>query len=113
LEIKRGGISYTVDTLEIIKKKYPKARLFLIIGSDLYKDFSSWYKPSRIKKLAKLVVVERAPLRKRERGVLSLDMPQIEISSSLIRERVKRGISIKYLVPEEVRKYIYHNKLYR
>jgi len=112
LELKRGGISYTVDTLKILKKKYSKGKLFLIIGSDLYQDFSTWYKPEEIKKLVKLVVVVRTLLKKKGKNIIFLKMPKIEISSSLIRERLKKGLSIRWFVPEEVRKYILRNKLY-
>ena len=112
VELKRGGISYTVDTLKILKKRYPKDKLFLIIGSDLYQDFSTWYKPEEIRKLVKLVVVVRALLKRKERNVIFLKMPKIEISSSLIRERLRKGLSIRWFVPEEVRKYILRNRLY-
>ena len=112
LELKRGGISYTVDTLMTLKKKYSKDKLFLIIGSDLYQDFSTWYKPEEIKKLVKLVVVVKTLLKKKEKNIIFLKMPRIEISSSLIRERLRKGLSIRWFVPEEVRKYILRNKLY-
>ncbi|MBN2120337.1 MAG: nicotinate (nicotinamide) nucleotide adenylyltransferase [Candidatus Omnitrophica bacterium] len=102
LEIDRGGISYTVDTLLQIKKMYPKDKLFLIIGSDLFKGFGSWHKPKTILKLAKVVVVLREALRKKSKGFIFISMPKIEISSSLIRKRIKQGKSIRYLVPEEI-----------
>ncbi len=113
IEIKRKGISYTVDTLVQLKSKYPKDDFYLLIGSDLANNFDQWEKPDKIKKLANVVVVRRkaTPLKKK-RGFVYINITQIDISSSKIRKRINDSQSIKYLVPGEVEKFIKDNNLY-
>lgn len=124
LELEREGPSYTVDTLEILRKHYPDSELFLVIGQDALADLPNWREPDRITTLAWLAVASRSnssperltteslPPGARER-VLSLPMESLEISGSRIRESVRRGVSIRYLVPEAVRLYIEGHGLYR
>ena len=125
LELERKGPSYTVDTLEILHKHHPGSELFLVLGEDALADLPNWREPDRIITLAWLAVAPRSnssPERltkpesltpgARER-VLSLPMDTLEISGSGIRENVRRGFSIRYLVPEAVRLYIEDHGLYR
>lgn len=113
LEIKRGGVSYTIDTVETLKKDYPEDKLFLIIGSDLAKDFSTWKQPEILKKEITIVVAQRKEyFFDQNKWFLALPVTQVAISSSLIRELIKKNISIKYLVPEAVLQYIKENNLY-
>jgi len=107
-ELRRGGISYTVDTLREIKRDFPRARLFLIIGADLARQFHSWEKPGSIKDLSRIVVVNRD----KEKNLGALSVPRMDISSSLIRLRIKRKQSIRYLVTDRVREYIEKRGLY-
>ena len=112
LELRRRGVSYTVDTLRLVKQRFPKAALFLLIGQDLLAvRWRSW---QEIRRLATVVGVRRlgAPVR-RSAQVRWLDMPQIEIASSDIRRRIKAGRSIRYLVPETVERCIMRHRLYR
>ena len=119
IEIKRGGISYTLDTLRQITGQLNKGdALFWFIGMDNLIDFPNWHQPEEILKLCKLIVfarkgfeVEDVEPHLREQ-VLFSEAPLIEISSSTIRERVKKGLSICYFVPEPVRKYIQKYRLY-
>jgi len=113
LEIKRGGASYTVDTVNELKNNYPGDEFYLIIGSDLANDFSSWKDFENLKKIAKIVVAHRQnyPL-KREDGFILLDITQIDLSSSHIRELIKEKESIERLVTKEVLDYIEQHKLY-
>ena len=115
IEIKRGNKSFTIDTLKELKKKYPHDHLFLIIGSDLAKDFSSWKDCEEIVKIAKVLVARRKDFISLDNkfGFLFFDIIQVDISSSLIRERIKKGLSIKYLVHPEVEKFIKKRKLYQ
>lgn len=112
-EIKRGGVSYTVDTLEDVRKTFPGSALFLIVGSDLCKKFHTWKDPQRIKKIAHIVTVTRGGTSCRLHGSGMISIPRIEVSSSLIRQCIKEGTSIRYLVPDAVKKYIEKKKLYR
>ena len=118
VEIRRKGTSYTFETLEALHAKYPDAKLFLIIGIDNFAEFHTWKKPQRIAELATLVVMNR-PMepadvhRKRLNTVTKFTaVPDIQISSTEIRGRVKDGTSIRFLVPEPVRRYIILKKLY-
>lgn len=117
IEIKRKGRSYTVDTLKFFKKKYDN--LYFVIGADNIKEFHRWKDPDTILKLAKLIVVNRGgydlniPQRIRGKKIIICSIPQIEISSSMIREKIRSNQSIKYLVPEVVENYIYNHNLYK
>ena len=116
IEIKRKGKSYTVDTLKYFKQKYDD--LYFVIGADNIKDFHRWKEPDTILKLAKLIVTNRGgielkiPKRLRGKKIFVCKIPDIEISSTLIRNNIRSNKSIKYLVPEKVEKYIIKNKLY-
>lgn len=120
-EIKNGGLSYTVDTLEHFKSIYDE--IYFIIGGDSIRDFPTWYRPEEIAKLCTLIVYPRDGLdtdyyiKNAEKlfsaNVKKLVSPRIDISSSDIRQRVNGGKSVRYLVPESVRKIIEENNLYR
>ncbi|MCK4810199.1 MAG: nicotinate (nicotinamide) nucleotide adenylyltransferase [Candidatus Omnitrophica bacterium] len=113
LEVKRGGVSYTIDTVKELKKKFPRHKFYLIIGSDLAKEFHAWEKYREIQRLVKIIVASREayPFSKRENFIL-MNILQINISSSLIRGLLQKGFSVKYLVHPDVEKYIKKNKLY-
>jgi nicotinate-nucleotide adenylyltransferase len=119
LEIKRGGYSYTVDTLTQLKKIYPKSELYFLTGSDMLKDIYNWRKPEKIYKLAKLVIAFRPSFDKINRKnkfvlkSLFLEIPAVDISSTQIREKIKNKESIKYLVHPEVERYIKKKRLYK
>ena len=120
-EIKNGGLSYTVDTLEHFKSIYDE--IYFIIGGDSIRDFPTWYRPEKIAKLCTLIVYPREEIdtdyyiKNAEKlfsaNVKKLVSPRIDISSSDIRQRVSGGKSVRYLVPENVRKIIEENNLYR
>ena len=114
LEICRKGMSYTVDTLRQIKKKYPLSELFFICGSDLVSEIPKWKDVGEIYKLARFVLAKRPGFGKRLSGksFLKIDVAQVDISSSLIRTLVKRDRSIRYLTPSNVVKYIQTHRLY-
>jgi len=114
LEIERGGTSFTIDTIGELKKRYPEDEFYLIIGSDLANEFSSWKNYEDVKKEVKVVVANRKefPLDKRS-SHLVVDIRQIELSSSQIRELVKNRSSVKGLVKKEVAEYIQEHNLYK
>ena len=115
IEIDRGSVSYSVDTLRLLKKKCGnKADLFFIIGSDWLRSLAKWKSIKEVLRLARFAVAARPGFRMRnpKKGMAAINMPLIEISSADIRHRVKNSASIRYLVPEAVRKFIEINRLY-
>ena len=115
-EIRRGGKSYTVDTLRSFKAADPRSKFFFIIGQDSVPFLAAWKDIASVGKLAEFVVANRpgfnlgksrAPVKLRK--VL---MPGVAISSSDIRRRIKQNKSIRYLLPELVITYIQRHRLY-
>lgn len=114
LEVARRGPSFTVETLRVLRTRYPRARLYLLMGADSLADFRSWHEPDEIARLATLVVAVRPGHRRRPaRGVRRLDNPPLAISSSAVRARARRGQALRGLVPDAVARYIGRHRLYR
>jgi nicotinate-nucleotide adenylyltransferase len=118
MEKDRPGPSYTVDTLRQLRDQQPDDELFLLIGSDCLPDLPRWHEPLQIAELATLLVVSRpgwpVPLQLPERfRIQVIDTPLIDIASSHLRERVRLGRSIRYLVPRAVECYIQAHRLYQ
>jgi nicotinate-nucleotide adenylyltransferase len=123
IERDREGPSYTVDTLRELREREPDDELFLILGGDQALALPTWREPEEVLALATLAVFERgssnrhaigikvARLRGAER-VRFLDMPRIEISSTLVRRRAAAGKPIRYLVPDKVANLIGAQNLY-
>jgi len=106
LEIDRGGDSYTADTLVELASEYPGASLFLIVGWDVATELTTWDRWEEIQRLATLVVVNR-PGAGRPAGldgagwrVEEVTVPNLEISSTDLRERAATGRPLDYLVPQ-------------
>jgi nicotinate-nucleotide adenylyltransferase len=124
IEIDRGGPAYTVDTLRELLARGPSAELFLLLGGDQAASLGEWRAPEEVLSLARVVVAERDKWRREDiegrLGVLGmtpdrvsfLDMPRIEISSSLVRARARAGQPIRYLVPDKVANYVGAQSLY-
>ncbi|AHM56462.1 nicotinate-nucleotide adenylyltransferase NadD [Peptoclostridium acidaminophilum DSM 3953] len=126
VEVEREQLSYTVDTLKILKEEYKDSEIFLVMGADALCDIESWSRVDELLKLCRVVGATRPGIdidefkreiekiqRQFNVQILHVHVPSLDISSTDIRERAKRGSSIKYLIPEEVEKYIYKYKLYR
>ena len=124
LEVERPGPSYTVDTLMALRDMQgAEANFFFILGRDTLADLPLWKEPNKLIQICRLVVASRispsidlhsleASIPGIKNNIIQLDMPVIEISSSAIRQRLVQGLSIRYLVPDEVEKYIVEQKLY-
>lgn len=125
-EIKRSGPSYTVDTLRALRQEHPADELFLLMGADSLAEFHSWKEPREIATLAGLIVVNRGSQAPPEleslvpllgeaavRRIQVVTMPGVEISASDIRCRAQQGLSLRYLVPRAVERYILEQHLYR
>jgi nicotinate-nucleotide adenylyltransferase len=123
LELERPGPSYTVDTLRSIHASDPDAELTLIVGADVAQTLASWREPREILKLARLAVAEREDTSRRdvldalaplegEARTLFVNMPRLDVSSSLVRMRLTGGEPIDELVGAEVARYIAEHELY-
>jgi nicotinate-nucleotide adenylyltransferase len=116
-EIKKRGISYSIDTLLEMKKKFDEIEL--IIGEDNLQSFDKWKLPGEIVKLARLIVLRRRIDEETKTNndfkanTVPLETPLIDISGTRIRERVKNGLPINFLVPQKVMEYIYSVNLYK
>ncbi|HSJ73542.1 MAG TPA: nicotinate-nucleotide adenylyltransferase [Miltoncostaeaceae bacterium] len=109
IELERGGPSYTADTLEAMAAAEPGALLWFILGADQLAGLLGWRDPERILAVARLAVVPRAghDVRALAERVAPgradlIDVPEIGVSSSMIRDRIARGLPIRFLVPPAV-----------
>jgi nicotinate-nucleotide adenylyltransferase len=121
LETSRDEPSFTYRTLELLREERPDEELVFVIGSDAAAGLERWRNPERILELASLGVAERPGVERSEvEAVVELrggraefvDMPQIEVSSTMVRERVGEGRPIRYLVPDAVAELIYERAMY-
>ena len=114
LELFRGGVSYTVDTLRYLREKAPQNDYYLIMGSDQVNSFHTWKDAEELAKMATLVGIRRPGYPQNPQyPMIWVDAPDIQLSSTYIRRSVSTGTSIRYLVPESVRQYIIEKRLYR
>ena len=114
-EIKRKGISYSIDTLEFFYNKFScNIRLFFIIGADNLVELHTWRRIDDILKLATFVAVNRPGTGFTEGRikVRTVDIPVLDVSSSSIRKRIAAGKTVRYLLPDAVIRYIQKYKLY-
>jgi len=124
-EISRQEVSYTIDTIKYLQSKYPNDELYLLIGADQAKDFHNWKDYKEIMLRANICIARRILdyelnifpfelyLNKDLMKVYKLSTPVIEISSTEIRERIKEGKSVEYLLPANVYNYIKENNIYK
>lgn len=122
IEIKRGGRSYTIDTIKELKKDNPLDGLYFIIGSDLLTYFDGWKDVDQIAKAVTFVAATRPgyPLEDigsyaamRQAGVKTLAIRAVDVSGFEVRQCVKENKSFRYLVPDKVFDYINQRKLYK
>lgn len=132
-EVGRGGASYTVETLEILQAQNPDATLVFIMGRDAFRHFLSWHRWQDILRLANLVVTKRpqeeedfAPelqdlrskilvesFSKKIGQLVELEVTQLDISSTKMREFVQVGVDLSFLTPSAVVDFISQNNLYK
>jgi nicotinate-nucleotide adenylyltransferase len=115
-EIRRGGVSYTIETLRAYAKKFPAAQLFYLIGADNVAKLNEWRAADELATLAEFVAIPRpgepaAEFPKPFRGKILKGFP-VEISSSQIRARVKANLPVENLVPPFVAEAIRRAQLY-
>ena len=116
LEIRRGGTSYTADTLRDLADAHPGAELFLIVGQDQAGNLDTWERVEEIRSLATLVVVRRPGSEGEEPPAgwrfETVEIPLLQVSSSDARDRFARGCPLDWLVPDEVVRIARERRLY-
>ncbi|MDD2446705.1 MAG: nicotinate-nucleotide adenylyltransferase [Tissierellia bacterium] len=125
IELKRVGKSYTSDTIDAFKAELPQDELYFIIGGDILDELISWKDIRDVFKKIGFIMIGRNRLKDNEimkkindynkeynSTIYYIEGPQIEISSTLIRELIKEKKSIRYLVPKEIEDYILYHDLY-
>ncbi|MBI3857426.1 MAG: nicotinate (nicotinamide) nucleotide adenylyltransferase [Planctomycetes bacterium] len=114
LELRRGGVSYSVDTLRDLRRT-TDAPLYWILGADAARLLPRWKSIREVRRLASFVIVtrpgDRLPAKMPKDRMVKA--PLLEISSNEIRDRIRRGLSVRYLMPEAVERYIRRKGLYR
>lgn len=113
IEIEQGGTSYTFDTMELLRKREPDTDFYFIIGGDQVEDLPKWYRIDDLIQNVRLVGVPRPnKLLKTAYPIITLDIPQIDLSSTIIRKRIATGETTQFLISNAVRDYIRKEKLY-
>lgn len=125
IELEREGMTYTADTLIQLTNEYPEKTFYFIIGADSFFQFQSWMSPQIIADKCILVVAQRDAYKTDELKIqqkkleeqyhvksIIIDMPNIDISSHALRERILEGKSIRYYIPEKVLEYIKEHDIY-
>jgi nicotinate-nucleotide adenylyltransferase len=119
-ELRRPGPSYTVETVAALLGARPTDSFVLLVGADTWPEIPSWREPERLLSLVEIAVVDRPGVPQGSlaapfpavRGVVRVESPSLPISSTAIRERVRRGLSVRYLVTDSVADYIAERSLY-
>ncbi|WP_262173402.1 nicotinate-nucleotide adenylyltransferase [Saccharococcus sp. Marseille-Q5394] len=112
-EVDRGGISYTFDTIKALKEQEPDTDFHFIIGGDMIDMLPNWYKIDELMKIVKFVGVGRPGTEgKTHYPVTMVQIPEIDLSSTLIRNRLQTGGTIQFLVPEKIGTFIRQEELY-
>ena len=124
-EISRQEVSYTIDTLRHLQSKYPDDELYLLIGADQAKDFHLWKDFKEIMSIAHLCIAKRGLdyelnvypfelyINNDSKEIYKLNTPIIEISSTEIRQRIKEGKSVEYMLLCNVYDFIKDNNIYK
>jgi len=125
MELRRSGISYTIDTVRQLRAVYKNEELYFIIGADSVAQLHTWHYIEEMLELVLFVaagrpgyegVMEEVAMRlgqKAKERIILLDTPEYDISSTEIRSRIRTGGSLKGMVPSKVEKYIYQHHLYQ
>ena len=126
MEVNRAGKTYTVDTISEIKRINPGLTIYFVMGADQIQAIETWRQPERLLKLCSIIAVTRpgfdtAHIKRtidRVKGkygcdIYFLEVPSLDISSTDLRERIKEGRAVKYLMPDEAEKYIDEHDLYK
>lgn len=114
IEIERKGISYTFDTMTLLKEKNPDVDYYFIIGADMVDYLPKWHRIDELVEMVQFVGVQRPKYKTgTSYPVIWVDVPLMDISSSMIRDFIKKGRQPNYLLPKNVLDYINEEGLYQ
>lgn len=125
IEMETIGINYTIDTIRCLKKQHKEDEFYFIIGSDILFEIEEWKEFEELLEICKFILFYRIDEEKSiskkikqlkilyKMNITKIETPIFPISSTEIREKAKKNISIKYLVQEDVENYIWRNNLYK
>ena len=126
MEVERKGKTYTVDTISEIKKINPGLIIYFVMGADEIQSIDTWREPARLLGMCRIIAVTRPgfDVEKEMKAVENtkkkygceihfLEVPSLDISSTDLRNRIKSGKAVKYLIPIEAEKYIDEHELYK
>ncbi|RNF40994.1 nicotinate-nucleotide adenylyltransferase [Planococcus salinus] len=113
IEIRSGGVSYSVDTMAELTEKEPDSEFYFIIGGDMVKGLDKWHQIDRLINLVQFIGIKR-PGYEAETAypVQMVESPEIHLSSTMLRQRASLGKTLTFLVPEKVEAYIRKERLY-
>ncbi|WP_026281386.1 nicotinate-nucleotide adenylyltransferase [Paenibacillus massiliensis] len=120
LEIRRGGVSYTIDTIRALQELHPDKDFYFIIGADMVNYLAAWEQIEELASRITFIGLRRPGFELAldllppflHNKVLLADMPVVDISSTDIRERLATGHSVRYMIPESVYEYIRKGRMY-
>lgn len=114
IELERKGISYTYDTMALLKEKNPEVDYYFIIGADMVDYLPKWHRIDELVQMVQFVGVQRPKYKAgTSYPVIWVDVPLMDISSSMIRDFIKKGRQPNYLMPQSVFNYIQKEGLYQ
>ncbi|WP_243290628.1 nicotinate-nucleotide adenylyltransferase [Bacillus sp. FJAT-47783] len=113
IELEREGPSYTYDTMVLLKKRYPHIEFYFIIGGDMIEFLPQWYKIDQLHNMIQFIGVKRPNFSvETDYPIVEVEVPQFDVSSSMIRHRFMEGKHARYLLPDSVIRYIKEHQLY-
>lgn len=113
LELDRKGISYTYDTMQLLRKANPDTDYYFIIGGDMVNYLPTWHRIDELVQIVQFVGIQRPRVKAgTSYPIIWVDVPMMDISSSMVREFIKKGRTPNFLVPHEVLDYIEEEGLY-
>ena len=116
IELKRQGISYTVDTLRELHKEYPQGKFFFIAGADSFHDLKQWKEPDQIMKLSEWIVAPRPSYglpAQMPPGFHKLQIAPMSISATELRQKIEQGREVSEWIPEKVLEYLKRMNIYQ
>ncbi|AYC29690.1 nicotinate-nucleotide adenylyltransferase [Paenisporosarcina cavernae] len=114
IELEREGVSYTYETLRALKEREPDTVFSMLIGADMIENLPSWYKIDELQQLVHFVGVRRPTYEVKSTIPVELfNTPELQLSSTIIRERLSRNQDVSFLVPNEVKEIIIREGWYR